>query len=101
MNDTLSLLPAALEAFAEGALSLEDLARTMRDASQEHEPTLPERYVDVLERLLNQLESSALFSEESCSFSRTDMVAALVEWLARSQDWSDKASAPPKPPTRD
>ena len=97
MNDTLSLIPDALEAFSVGALSLEDLARTMRDASQEHEPTLPDRYLDVLERLLNQLESAALFSEESCSFSRADMVSALVEWLARAQDWSNKTVNPPTP----
>ena len=100
MNNTLSLIPLSLEAFAEGAISLDDLARALRDASQEHEPTLPDRYLDVLERLLNQLESSALFSEESCSFSRTDMIAALVEWLARAQTWSDKITNPPTP-TRD
>ena len=35
MNDTLSLLPSALEDFAQGALSIEDLGRTMRDAAQE------------------------------------------------------------------
>ena len=97
MNDTLSLIPDALESFSVGEISLEDLARAMRDASQAHEPTLPDRYLDVLERLLNQLESSALFSEESCSFSRTDMVAALVEWLARAQDWSEKTLNPPAP----
>lgn len=97
MNDTLSLIPDALESFSVGEISLEDLARAMRDASQQHEPTLPDRYLDVLERLLNQLESSALFSEESCSFSRTDMVAALVEWLARAQDWSEKTLNPPAP----
>lgn len=100
MNNTLSLIPLSLEAFAEGAISLDDLARALRDAAQEHEPPLPDRYLDVLERLLNQLESSALFSEESCSFSRTDMIAALVEWLARAQTWSDKITNPPTP-TRD
>lgn len=97
MNNTLSLIPLSLEAFAEGAISLDDLARALRDAAQEHEPTLPDRYLDVLERLLNQLESAALFSEESCSFSRTDMIAALVEWLARAQTWSDKVTNPPTP----
>ena len=97
MNDTLSLIPDALESFSVGEISLEDLARAMRDASQAHEPALPDRYLDVLERLLNQLESSTLFSEESCSFSRTDMVAALVEWLARAQDWSGKTLNPPAP----
>jgi hypothetical protein len=40
--------------------------------------------VDVLERLLNQLESAALFTEESCSFSQADMVGALVDWLSKA-----------------
>ena len=100
MNNTLSLIPLSLEAFAEGAISLDDLARALRDAAQEHEPTLSDRYLDVLVRLLNHLESSAPLSEESCSFSRTDMIAALVEWLARAQTWSDKITNPPTP-TRD
>ncbi len=97
MNDTLSLLPSALEDFAQGALSIEDLGRTMRDAAQEHEPTLPDRYLDVMERLLNQLESAALFNEESCSFSRAEMVLALVEWLNRAHAWSEKTINPPTP----
>ena len=85
MNDTLSLIPDALDAFSIGALSLEDLARTMRDASQEHEPALPDRYLDVLERLLNQLESAALFSEESCSFSRKDLLDHLQAWVDKAR----------------
>ncbi|HRH16380.1 MAG TPA: hypothetical protein PKV17_13905 [Aquabacterium sp.] len=85
MTDRLSALVPTLDAFLHGDLMLEDLARHWRDAAQSHEPALPERYVDVLERLLNQLESSALFSEESCSFSRGDMVAALADWLLRAR----------------
>lgn len=85
MTDRLAALPATLDEFSRGALSLHDLARTWRDAVQAHEPALPQRYLDVLERVLNQLESAALFTEESCSFSQSDMVAALGDWLARAR----------------
>lgn len=85
MPDRLSELPATLDDFAQGAMSLHDLARNWRDAASTHEPALPQRYLDVLERVLNQLESAALFTEESCSFSQADMVAALSDWLARAR----------------
>lgn len=85
MPDRLSSLPTTLDEFARGTMSLHDLARNWRDAANTHEPALPQRYVDVLERVLNQLESAALFTEESCSFSQGDMVAALADWLARAR----------------
>lgn len=85
MSDRLSALPATLDDFKLGHLSLHDLARTWRDAAEAHQPALPQRYVDVLERLLNQLESAALFTEESCSFSQADMVGALSEWLGKAR----------------
>lgn len=85
MTDRLSALTDTLNEFAQGAMSISDLARNWRDAAYTHEPALPQRYVDVLERLLNQLESAALFTEESCSFSQADMAAALGDWLARAQ----------------
>jgi hypothetical protein len=85
MSDTLSDLHATLDAYLNGQLGTGDLARLWRDAAQAHDPALPDRYIDVLERLLNQLESAALFTEESCSFSQADMVGALSDWLARAQ----------------
>lgn len=85
MTDRLADLPATLDAFACGDLSISDLARVWRDAAEAHTPALPPRYLDVLERLLNQLESAALFTEESCSFSQADMAAALGDWLARAR----------------
>ncbi|MCO5111865.1 MAG: hypothetical protein M9929_13660 [Burkholderiaceae bacterium] len=47
---------------------------------------LPTRYSDVLLDLLDRLESSALFTEESCSFSRSGLLDSL-------QVWADKAQA--------
>lgn len=85
MNDLLADLPLTLHAFSQGHLSVGDLVRQWRDASQAHEPALPDRYLDVLERVLNQLESAAFFTEESCSFSQADMVGALSDWLARAR----------------
>ncbi len=85
MSDRLSSLPETLQAFSNGAMSVDDLARNWRDAASTHEPALPQRYIDVLERVLNQLESAALFTEESCSFSQADMVAALGDWLAKAR----------------
>lgn len=96
MTDQLSTLPDTLEAFVEGGMPAQDLARIWRDASQSHEPTLPDRYLDVLERVLNQLESSALFTEESCSFSPADMAAALSDWLTRARAWSEATIATAK-----
>lgn len=45
---------------------------------------LPERFNEVLSQLLNRLESSALFTEESCSFSREDLLDSLQLWLDKA-----------------
>jgi hypothetical protein len=45
---------------------------------------LPQRYGDVLNGQLDRMESSALFSEESCSFSHKDQLAALRIWLEKA-----------------
>lgn len=83
--DRLSALEPTLAAYQQGSLPLSALASQWREAAREHQPSLPERYSQVLERLLNQLESSALFTEESCSFSQADMVGALADWLQRAR----------------
>jgi hypothetical protein len=51
---------------------------------------LPPRYAEVLHGLLDRLESSALFAEESCSFSQQDLLDSLQLWL-------DKAAQQLKP----
>ena len=45
---------------------------------------LPERFQEVLMQLLNRLESSALFTEESCSFSRHDLLDSVQSWLDKA-----------------
>ena len=45
---------------------------------------LPPRYGEVWLGLLVRLESSALFSEESCSFSQSSLLDNLDGWLAKA-----------------
>jgi hypothetical protein len=46
---------------------------------------LPSRYGEVLLGLLDRLESSALFSEESCSFSQRDLLDSLQLWIDKAR----------------
>ena len=46
---------------------------------------LPPRYGEVLLNLLDRLESSALFTEESCSFSQKDLTDNLKLWADKAQ----------------
>jgi hypothetical protein len=39
----------------------------------------------VLLQLLDRLESSALFTEESCSFSQSDLLGSLQMWLDKAR----------------
>lgn len=87
MTRTHLLIPVqtALDAFTRGSLPASGLSETAR-AQSDLLAALPPRYAEVLHGLLDRLESSALFSEESCSFSQKDLVANL-------QMWTDKARA--------
>lgn len=46
--------------------------------------TLGPRFTEVLYNLLDRLESSALFAEESCSFSQKDLLDSLQLWLDKA-----------------
>jgi len=82
--DTLAL---ALQALREGSgpgatvAALSDTAR----ASEALLGALPPRYREVLLNLLDRLESSALFSEESCSFSQKDLLDSLQMWVDKAR----------------
>ena len=80
----LATLAQALQAFERGdhtAATLSTLARQQTTLLA----ALPPRYGEVLLNLLDRLESSALFSEESCSFSQKDLVANLTMWVEKAQ----------------
>jgi hypothetical protein len=74
----------ALNAFSQGSLTASALSHTAR-AQTDLLAALPPRYAEVLHGLLDRLESSALFSEESCSFSQKDLVASLQMWVDKAR----------------
>lgn len=47
--------------------------------------TLPAPFAAVWHDLLDRLESSALFSEESCSFSHGDLLDSLALWMDKAE----------------
>jgi hypothetical protein len=51
---------------------------------------LPEKYGAALENVLSRVESSSLFTEESCSFSKKDLANALRVWLEKVQQYQSK-----------
>ena len=80
----LTTLAQALQAFERGdhtAAALSTLARQQTTLLA----ALPPRYSEVLLNLLDRLESSALFSEESCSLSQKDLVASLQIWVEKAR----------------
>jgi hypothetical protein len=81
---TTDSLAASIAAFRSGALPADELAATWRAAAAAW-PGLPPRYGAVLEKLLAPLEASALFSEESCSFSHSDLADSLAQWLQHAR----------------
>lgn len=75
---------AQLDALRAGTLDV----RAFSTATREHGAlldALPPRFREVLLDLLDRLESSALFSEESCSFSQKDLLDALALWLEKAR----------------
>ena len=74
----------ALNAFSQGSLTASALSHTAR-AQTDLLAALPPRYAEVLHGLLDRLESSALFSEESCSFSQKDLLASLQMWVDKAR----------------
>ncbi len=79
----LQALQSGLDGLRSDALTaagFSDLAQSQQDLLS----ALPPRYADVLGQLLSRLESSALFTEESCSFSRKDLLDSLQMWLDKA-----------------
>ena len=79
----LAALQSALEAHSRGNLSAAALGEAAR-AQQALLTALPPRYGEVLLNLLDRLEASALFTEESCSFSRRSLLDHLQAWLDKA-----------------
>lgn len=70
-----------------GMVAFSHLARSQRALIE----ALPVRFNEVLLQLLDRLESSALFTDESCSFSHQDLLDSLQLWLDKAQLQLQKA----------
>jgi len=80
----LDAIAVRIAALGGGSGSVTALSNEAR-ASTELLGTLPPRYGEVLLNLLDRLESSALFSEESCSFSQKDLLDNLQAWVDKAR----------------
>jgi hypothetical protein len=80
----LEAIAARIAALSGGGGSVSTLSTEAR-ASTELLGALPPRYGEVLLNLLDRLESSALFSEESCSFSQKDLLDNLRVWADKAR----------------
>lgn len=80
----LDILSQGLLALRAGHLRVADWSAQAR-GQQTLLDALPPRYGEVLLGLLDRLESSALFAEESCSFSQVDLFDSLQMWLDKAR----------------
>jgi len=67
-----------------GSLSVVAFVQALPDVSVLLD-RLPPRYTEVWHGLIDRLQSGALFSEESCSFSQTDLIDSLSLWLDKAE----------------
>lgn len=88
----LDQLQARLSQLRAGLLPVHDFCRDAR-AAQALLAALPPRYAEVLHGLLDRLESSALFTEESCSFSASELHASLQTWVDKARAQLPASSA--------
>ena len=82
-HSQLAAVATALQQVRDGVLRPGDFS----EATRQHTAllaALPPRYAEVLHDMLNRLESSALFTGESCSFSQQDLLAHVQLWLDKA-----------------
>lgn len=77
-------LQAALDDLRAGRSTTAEFCRTA-GAPGVVPATLPPRYGEVLRQLLDRLEASALFTEESCSFSQRDLLDGVQAWIDKAR----------------
>ncbi len=80
----LNALRQSLNALRGNSLVVSAFASTARNTNALLQ-ALPPRYAEVWLGLIDRLESSALFSEESCSFSQVDLLDSLSMWLDKAE----------------
>ena len=88
-QDQLGTLQAALQQLRGDTLGVAAFSQLAMQ-QQSLASALPERFNEVLAQLLNRLESSALFTEESCSFSQKELLDSLQLWLDKAAPYLQK-----------
>lgn len=73
-----------LQAARAGTLDMGTLARRLRGLILP--AALPPKYGEVLAEITDRIESSALFDEDSCSFSQSDLLGALEVWEKKARE---------------
>ena len=81
---SLATLRQALTDLRKDAMSVHAFSAAAR-AQDDLLQALPPPFTPVWHQLLDRLESSALFSEESCSFSQTELLDNLGLWLDKAE----------------
>ena len=81
-------LQHTLQAWLDSSGNSADLIQAFRVFCKDSQ--LPEKYGTALENVLSRVESSSLFTEESCSFSKKDLANALSIWLEKVQQYQAK-----------
>ena len=82
-RERLGTLQQALDGLRSGALTPHAFSAAARSEAALL-AALPPRYGEVLNGLLDRLESSALFAEESCSFSQSDLADSVQLWIDKA-----------------
>ena len=86
----LEALQAALQQLRDDGIRVSGFAQ-LAAQQQRLAQALPARFNDVLSQLLNRLESAALFTEESCSFSQKELLDSLQLWIDQARLQLQKA----------
>jgi hypothetical protein len=78
-HEALARMRAALHQHLAGTMPAAELVRAWRDAGSGL--ALPPVYGQAMEELLRRLEMSAVFAQDSCSFSSSAVTDQLGRWL--------------------
>lgn len=88
-KNQLALVGAAFARFQQGELRAAPFSALAREQTLLRQ-ALPTPYGVVLDQLLDRFESSALFTDESCSFSQQDRPDHMQVWLDKAAQQLDK-----------
>ena len=83
-SQQLATIAAKLAALQAGQIRTTELTDAARGASSLL-ASLPPQFEQVLNNILDRLESSALFTEESCSFSQSGLLENLEVWIEKAK----------------